>query len=153
MCEQEISIHDYKVFVFDLDDTLYLHNVEYSYREEYTQKIRDFLQHLKDNGKIVCLATHNKSPYYYLSRMDIYNLFHEIIYEKKDVNPKYNSIYEYTNKKYMVQEIIDKTNVSTQDVIFFDDVYYNINEVKSLGIESIRVSPTTGIVLEKINVN
>ncbi len=153
MCEQEISIHDYKVFVFDLDNTLYLHLVDYSYREEYTQKIRDFLQQLKDNGKILCLATHNKSPYSYLSRMDIYDLFHEIIYETRDVHPSLNSIYDYTNKKDMVQEIIDKTNVSTQDVIFFDDVYYNINEVKSLGIESIRVSPKKGIVLEKIKVN
>jgi HAD superfamily phosphatase (TIGR01681 family) len=153
MCEQEISIHDYKVFVFDLDNTLYLHSVDYSYRQEYTQKIKDFLQQLKDNGKILCLATHNKSPYNYLSRMDIYDLFHEIIYEKKDVNPWDNSIYEYTNKKYMIQEIIDKTNVSTQEVIFFDDVYYNVDEVKSLGIESIRVSPKTGIILEKIRVN
>jgi len=152
MCEQEISIHDYKVFVFDLDNTLYLHLVDYSYREEYTQKIKDFLQQLKDNGKILCLATHNKSPYNYLSRMNIYDLFHEIIYEKRDVNPWDNSIYEYTNKKYMLQEIIDKTNVSTQEVIFFDDVYYNVDEVKSLGIESIRVSPKKGIVLEKIRV-
>jgi FMN phosphatase YigB (HAD superfamily) len=53
----------------------------------------------------------------------------------------------------MIQEIIDKTNVSTQEVIFFDDVYYNVDEVKSLGIESVRVSPKIGIVLEKIKVN
>lgn len=153
MCEQEISIHDYKVFVFDLDNTLYLHSVDYSYRQEYTQKIKDFLQNLKDNGKILCLATHNTAPYYYLSRMDIHDLFQEIIYETRDVHPSLNSIYDYTNKKDMIQEIIDKTNVSTQEVIFFDDVCYNINQVKSLGIESIHVSPKKGIVLENIRVN
>jgi HAD superfamily phosphatase (TIGR01681 family) len=150
---ENICIHNYKVFVFDLDDTLYLHRVEVSYRLEYTQKIKEFLQSLKEKGKILCLATHNKSPYSYLHRMEIYDLFHEIIYEKKNVNSYSNSIYEYTNKKDMILEILDKTKMSNEDVIFFDDVDYNIDEVKSLGIETVIVSPKTGIVLEKIHVN
>jgi HAD superfamily phosphatase (TIGR01681 family) len=150
MCEHEISIEDYKVFVFDLDDTLYLHRVDAEYREEYTIKIREFLYSLKESGKIVCLATHNKSPYYYLHKMEIYDLFHEIIYERKDVHPSLNSILEYTNKKDMIQEILEKTNVTNEDVVFFDDHSYNIDEVKSLGIESIYVSPKTGILLENI---
>lgn len=153
MYEQSISIHDYKVFVFDLDDTLYLHRVDWEYRQEYTQKIREFLQCLKDQGKILCLATHNRKPFYYLNKMDMYDMFDEIVYEKKDVSPWSHSIYDYTNKKDMIQEILDKTNTSITDVVFFDDVHYNINEVKSLGIEAIRVSPITGIALDKINVN
>lgn len=150
MIEHEISIEDYKVFVFDLDDTLYLHRVDVEYREEYTIKIREFLNLLKDNGKIICLATHNKSPYHYLYKMDIYDVFHEIIYETKDVNPNKNSILEYTNKKDMIQEILEKTNVTNEDVVFFDDHSYNIDEVKSLGIESVYVSPKTGIIIENI---
>jgi HAD superfamily phosphatase (TIGR01681 family) len=75
----EISIENYKVFVFDLDDTLYLHRVNYDYRIEYTKKIREFLQSLRDMGKILCLATHNKSPYHYLNKMDISELFDEIV--------------------------------------------------------------------------
>jgi HAD superfamily phosphatase (TIGR01681 family) len=148
--EHEISIEDYKVFVFDLDDTLYLHKVDVEYREEYTIKIREFLNLLKDSGKIVCLATHNKSPYHYLYKMDIYDVFHEIIYETRDVNPNKNSILEYTNKKDMIQEILEKTNVTNEDVVFFDDHSYNIDEVKSLGIESVYVSPKTGIIIENI---
>jgi HAD superfamily phosphatase (TIGR01681 family) len=148
--EHEISIDDYKVFVFDLDNTLYLHKVNQKYREMYSIRIRKFLNLLKNNGKIICLASHNKSPYYYLHNMDIYDLFHEIIYEKRDVNPCKNNIYEYTNKKDMIQEILEKTKVTNKDVIFFDDQYYNINEVKSLGIESVYVSPKIGIVLENI---
>lgn len=153
MFEQHISIHNYKVFVFDLDDTLYLHRVDLSYRLEYTQKIKEFLYTLKQQGKILCLATHNRSPYYYLNQMEIYDLFHEIIYEKKDVHPRHNSIYEYTNKKDMIQEILDKTNTSIADVIFFDDVHYNIDEVRSLGIETVIVSPKKGIALENIKIN
>lgn len=148
--ESEISIENYKVFVFDLDDTLYLHDVSIEYREEYNIKIREFLKSLKDDGKIVCLATHNKSPYYYLHKMEIYGLFHEIIYETKDVTSSKNSILEYTNKKDMIQEILEKTNVTNEDVVFFDDQSYNIDEVKSLGIASVHVSPKTGILLENI---
>lgn len=146
----EISIENYKVFVFDLDDTLYLHSVNYDYRVEYTKKIREFLQSLRDMGKILCLATHNKSPYHYLNKMDISDLFDEIVYEQKDVSPNYNSIYEYTNKKDMIQEIIMKTNVSTNDIVFFDDMDYNLQEVKSIGVESIKVYPCKGIVLDSI---
>lgn len=152
MSEQEISIQNYKVFVFDLDDTLYLHRVDLDYREEYTKKIREFLQSLRDMGKILCLATHNKSPYRYLHKMNIHDLFDEIIYEKRDVSPYYNSIYDYTNKKYMIQEIMGKTNVSSEDIVFFDDADYNLEEVKSLGVESIKVSPYKGIILEDISV-
>jgi HAD superfamily phosphatase (TIGR01681 family) len=150
MSEQEISIQDYKVFVFDLDDTLYLHRVDLLYREEYTRKIKEFLQLLKDSGKILCLATHNKSPYHYLHKMDIYDIFHEIIYETRDVHPSLNSIYDYTNKKDMIQEILDKTNSTNNEVIFFDDHMYNINEVKSIGVETVCVSPRTGIMIEKL---
>lgn len=150
MSEQEISIQDYKVFVFDLDDTLYLHNVDLLYREEYTRKVKEFLQLLKDSGKILCLATHNKSPYTYLHKMDIYDIFNEIIYETRNVHPSLNSIYDYTNKKYMIQEILDKTNSKHDEVIFFDDHMYNINEVKSIGVETVYVSPQTGIMIEKL---
>lgn len=150
MSEQPISINNYKVFVFDLDDTLYLHGVDSCYRNEYTKKVKNFLQSLNDSGKIVCLATHNKSPYHYLNRMEIYDMFHEVVYETRDVHPSTNSIYDYTNKKEMIQEILDKTNASIEDVIFFDDHMYNINEVKSIGVETVRVSPTTGILIEKL---
>lgn len=152
MCNQDISIHNYKVFVFDLDNTLYLHSVDYSYRQEYTQKIKEFLQFLKSEGKILCLATHNRQPYYYLNIMEIYDLFHEVVYEQKDVTPRSHTIYEYTNKKEMLQEIIEKTNTSNEEVIFFDDVHYNLKEVKSLGIETVYVSPYKGINIEKISV-
>ena len=150
MSEHEISIGDYKVFVFDLDNTLYLHSVNVEYRDKYTIKIREFLYSLKESGKIVCLATHNKSPYHYLHKMDIYDAFHEIIYETRDVNPYKNSILEYTNKKDMIHEILKKTNLTNEDVVFFDDHSYNIDEVKSLGIESVYVSSKTGILLENI---
>lgn len=148
--QQQISIQNYKVFVFDLDDTLYLHRVDFWYREEYTRKVREFLNSLKESGKILCLATHNKSPYYYLHKMEIYDVFQEIIYETRDVHPSLNSIYDYTNKKDMIQEILDKTNVTNEEVIFFDDHMYNINEVKSIGVETVRVSPRTGIMIENL---
>ena len=138
----------YKVFVFDLDNTLYLHNVDYYYNKEYVRKVKIFLDILKTNNKILCIATHNKEPYSILGKMNMINYFDEIIYEKRNVSPWTHYISEYTNKKEMLYEIINKINVSVNEVVFFDDVDYNINEVQSIGVKSIKVSPVTGIQIE-----
>jgi HAD superfamily phosphatase (TIGR01681 family) len=150
MYREKINIKNYKVFVFDLDNTLYLRRADLIYRKSYNIKIKQFLKFLKDNGKIVCLATHNKSPYKYLFEMDIYDIFQEIIYETRNVSLSKNTIREYTNKKDMIQEILQKTNVSNNDIVFFDDVYYNINQVNSLDIDVVLVSPEIGIIIEDI---
>jgi hypothetical protein len=50
----------------------------------------------------------------------------------------------------MIQEILQKTNVSNNDIVFFDDVYYNINQVNSLDIDVVLVSPEIGIIIEDI---
>ena len=50
----------------------------------------------------------------------------------------------------MLTEIIDKYNCNTNEIIFFDDSIHNINEVKSLGINSILVSDKIGINIDEI---
>lgn len=150
MHRERIDIKNYKVFVFDLDNTLYLHQVDPMYKKVYNIRIKQFLKFLKDDGKIICLATHNKDPYDYLDEMGIYDLFNEIIYETRDVYPYLNTIDEYTNKKDMIQEILHKTNVSNNDIVFFDDGYYNIIQVDSLDIDVVFVSPEIGIIIEDI---
>lgn len=140
-----INIDNFKVFVFDLDNTLYLHDADSNYRNEYSEKIKDFLNQLKQKDKILCIATHNKHPNTILNRMHIYHYFDEIIYEKRNVVPWINNIREYTNKKEMLMEIKMKLDVSNDDIIFFDDVDYNVKEVSSIGIQSIKVSPIKGL--------
>ena len=140
----KINYNNYKIFVFDLDYTLYLHE---HHTSVYTEKIINLLMLLKQNEKILCIATHNKRPYYYLSQIksNIDNFFDKIVFETKDVYPSVNSIKDYTSKKTMLNEIIDTYNCNTNEIIFFDDSNHNINEVTSLGITSLKVSNHTGI--------
>ncbi len=138
----------YKVYVFDLDNTLFLHNNEEKYTEQYHQKVKNYLLNLKRDNKKICLATHNKHPRYYIEKLGLdYNFFDVIVYELKDVNPLINSIQEYTSKKDMILEIIKKTGCRKSQVLFFDDSYYNIRQVQSINVKSVKVSPTFGLYL------
>lgn len=139
---------NYKVYVFDLDNTLFLHNSEETYTARYHKKVKNYLLNLKRDNKKVCLATHNKDPKYYIEKMGLeYDLFDVIVYELKHVNPLSNSISEYTSKKDMILDIVKKTGCRKSQVIFFDDSYYNIRQVQSINVKSVKVSPTIGIYL------
>lgn len=141
------QLKDYKIFVFDLDNTLYLHNVDENYAEMYHKKVKNFLMYLKDNDKILYVATHNFNPTNYLNRINIQPLlFNGIIKETKNVHPSLNSITEYTSKKDMILEILNNHNDLTKnDIIFFDDHDYNIKEVDSINVKSIYVNECKGI--------
>ena len=138
----------YKVFVFDLDNTLYLHNVNSVYSDRYHKDVKVFLENLKNKNKILCIATHNKNPNNYLDKIEISHLFDYIIYEKKNVHPYLNSIHEYTGKDEMIQEIIDKTKFKKEEIIFYDDADYNIKKVENFGVKSVKIDANIGIVFD-----
>jgi HAD superfamily phosphatase (TIGR01681 family) len=137
-----ILLKDYNIFVFDLDNTLYLHKVE---NESYHKKVKNFLVYLKDNNKKLYVATHNFYPKNLLDKLNITELFDGIIKETKDVYPTLNSIMEYTNKKDMILEILKDSDFTTDDVIFFDDHEYNIHQVNSINVKCICVDEFKGI--------
>lgn len=140
----------YKVYVFDLDDTLYLHtNNDDKYKTEYHIKVKKYLLKLKTQNKIICLATHNKDPMYYLKKINIEkHMFDHVVYELKNVNSSVNKIHEYTSKRDMIMEIMVKTGYKKNKVIFFDDSDYNIDQVQSIGVKSIKVSRINGLNLD-----
>jgi len=136
----------FKVYVFDLDDTLYLHrNKDIQYKTEYHIKVKKYLVELKNRNKILCLATHNSNPIEYLKRIGIEDMFDEIVYELKDLRASMNTIDEYTSKREMITDIMKKTGYKKNKIIFFDDSDYNINQVQSMGVKSIKVSNITGL--------
>ena len=146
------QLKDYKIFVFDLDDTLYLRNVDKNYAKVYHKKVKNLLVYLKDNDKILYIATHNFNPNKYLDRINISPLlFDGIIKETKDVNPTLNNIIDYTSKKDMILQILDEqTSLTKDDMIFFDDHYYNIKEVNSIDVKSIYIDENRGINFDDI---
>lgn len=136
---------NFKIYVFDLDNTLFLHNSDYEYTDDYHKRVMEFLQGLKARGKILCIATHNKNPEYYLKRIRIFDLFDYIIHERKNVNCFYNTIEDYTGKNEMIEEILDLTKCKKEEVIFFDDADYNIKQVEMIGVKSVKVCDQKGI--------
>ena len=134
-----------KVYVFDLDNTLFLHHSEANYAEKYHKDVGSFLIKLKMENKKLYIASHNKAPYWYLDRIGIRYLFDDVIYEKKDMNCRINKIDEYTSKKDMLLEIMKKEMCTNSEIIFFDDHDYNISQVMSLNVKSIKVDPVKGI--------
>lgn len=146
------QLKDYKIFVFDLDNTLYLHKVDRVYAKVYHKKVKNLLVYLKDNDKILYIATHNFNPDNYLNRINISpSLFNGIIKETKDVDPMLNSIMDYTSKKDMILEIVDKhTCLTTNDIVFFDDHNFNIKEVEKVNVKSVYVDDLKGINFSEI---
>lgn len=141
------QLKDYKIFVFDLDNTLFLHKVNSIKRQNYNRKLKNFLYYLKDNDKLLYIATHNFDPEPLLYKIDISSsLFNGIIKETRDLHPGLNTIEEYTNKKDMILEILNiHKNLSSKDVVFFDDYIYNIKQVESINVKSIYVKDLQGI--------
>ena len=130
-----------KVYIFDLDNTLYLREVDPDYKIIYEYELIIFLNNLKKNNKILAIASHNTIPRYYLEKINICNYFDYIIGE-------------YPRSKYcMIEEIlknikIDKC-ITKNDVIFFDDLNSNIKNCQENGIKSIKVDPKKGIEFQK----
>ena len=146
-----IDLKDYKIFVFDLDNTLYLHKANPFYAKKYHEQVKNFLVNLKNNDKILYIATHNMNPDKFLSKLNIQLLFNGIIKETKKVNPIFNSIFDYTSKKDMIFEILDKhIDFIKNDVIFFDDHIHNISEIQSINVKSILVDKYLGINFSEI---
>jgi HAD superfamily phosphatase (TIGR01681 family) len=123
-----------KLYIFDLDDTLYLRcTTDYTILHKY---IKEIIRKLHKAGKILCIASHNTSVEYCLKELDIHHLFTYIIGEY----PR--------NKGNMILEILEYTNINKDDAIFFDDLYKNIQAVSDLGVDSYHIKSNLGI-LEK----
>ena len=133
----------YKLFVFDLDNTLYLHEISKEKREEYEIRLKKMLRVLKKNGKKIGLASFNSNPNKFLIRMDIMKYFDVIIGEYP--------IGKYSRDKLsMIHEIMDKTDSCNNETVFFDDLYSNIHKVKQDDIKCIYVIPFIGIEIDEI---
>lgn len=61
-----------------------------------------------------------------------------------------NSINDYTSKKDMILEIVEHTNLTTNDIVFFDDHNFNIKEVEKVNVKSVYVDDLKGIDFSEI---
>ena len=132
-----MTIDKKKLFVFDLDDTLYLRTLykkgNLTYCKIYEEKIKNIIYKLKSNGHYIALASHNTYPYNELHRMNIIHFFDYIIGE-------------YPRSKVdMINEIVNSTNYNIDDVLFFDDNLSVVKEVVKHNIKTYYVITDYGI--------
>jgi hydroxymethylpyrimidine pyrophosphatase-like HAD family hydrolase len=154
--------------MFDLDDTIYLPRGpnDKDKVEKYHIAIKNFLETLYNQGKKLCLVTHNIYPDNILKKLHIEHLFEIIskpsIIRHSDLQtiqiPKtVTRLVTYSggivslieNKDTMISRILKQFNIKKEKVIFFDDFLLNIEHVRNLGIESIHVG-VNGIDLDNI---
>ena len=79
MFSSKLNVSDYSLFVFDLDNTLFLHSVNNAYKIKYEKQLGEFLNYLKNNNKKLVIASHNQNPNLYLEQMKISELFDDVI--------------------------------------------------------------------------
>lgn len=148
MQSKDRRIRYYKVYVFDLDNTLYLH--KRNDKDNIHKEVKRHLETLKSRGKKLYVATHNKYPWDLMREMDILDIVHGVKYEKKNVHPWMNSINEYTNKAEMINEIIKEEECCVDDVVFFDDADYNVMNVRKIGVRSVLIDEKKGIEFDQL---
>lgn len=127
-------IDDKKLFVFDLDNTLYLWNVDDRTRMDYEQRLSNFLHFLKWKQKRLAIASFHTDPEMILKRMGIHHLFDVIIGRNRTFR-----------KDDMLCNIMEITNCKPNDTVFFDDMYDNVRTVRFMGIECVLVNQRRGI--------
>lgn len=142
-CNHMMHIHipsNLKIIVFDLDETL--HNNSKSYMP---LTVREILTHLYHNNIILTIASLNTNATMFLENYNILHMFSFVECRKhsKDCVTE-EDIEEYTSltKTKMLQRLMNKCNVNHDEVLFFDDCFYNIIDAKDMKIKSIIVNPT-----------
>lgn len=153
-----------KLFVFDLDDTLYNNfciSGDIVLTSEYKENLYNFIKNLKNSGKILAIASHNAKPKETFKTMKVCKFFDEDLilgpkhiyenekhlYDAKKLKFSYFADYTYyPRKSEMIKELMEKFNVNTEEVIFFDDDPGHIYDVdKNLNVTSIHVKRGEGI--------
>lgn len=159
-----------KLYVFDLDDTLYIdNNLNESF--EYNKKIKDLLSKIKQSGSKIAVLTYNITAKAYIQKLGLESYIDLLFISAYVLDPeqqdtfvnnykhiiKFNRSYLYKKiyyiyKSHTIQYLLEKADVLNHEVIFFDDDITNVYDVLSKNIESIHVL-SSGIDFESIYKN
>ena len=151
-----MSLLSKNVFFFHLDDTLDLGWTRIEYRKSYEKKVKQALEKLVSQNKILVLVTHNCSPKTALERMGIQDLFSKIVspevvsydrqreikYSPRIVYYRHASfgIVLLENKASMVERVLQELGRTADEAVFFDDNDWHVDCVAEYGVESILVN-------------
>lgn len=131
MCATKQQNTSKKVFIFDLDCTLWNDNFKL-YPQTY-----DVLNLIKGRAKMY-VASHNLLGEKILEEKGLLKYFEDCSCFCVFKNGMYS---KFEN----IRHLIIKHNINPSDIVFFDDVMQNCRECSINGILSIKVNPYTGI--------
>ena len=137
------------VFVFDLDFTLWdaggtwcdctmppYKNVNNHIEDFNGSKIQLYadvikiLESLKQQGKTIAVASRTNAPNIAREFLERFNIRQYIDIE--EIYPR--------GKTAHLSKIMEQTNASEEDIVFFDDEMRNISDVSRMGIESVYIN-------------
>jgi HAD superfamily phosphatase (TIGR01681 family) len=109
--------------IFDLDDTLICKNTRSLF-----YNVKNILQRLKDIGFIIGLASYNAHAEKILELHKIKHFFDFIEYEDT------RGVKHLDMKKNMLNNIIHKSGIPSEECLFLDDQIRFLNTAKDLGM-------------------
>ena len=122
-----------KLVIFDLDDTL-VHEGFENYNEHLLcNDVLNVLEDLKRNGHLLAIASHNEDAENIAKKCGISHFFDIIVGS------------DTYSKLPLVEEILEFTKKTKDDIVFFDDLYENINELHRNGIKAKKVNWKIGV--------
>ncbi|KAI8825172.1 uncharacterized protein EV422DRAFT_564506 [Fimicolochytrium jonesii] len=125
---------DKRLYIFDLDNTLYLGRAERHRRLQYERRLLPFLNNLAAHGHLLAVATFNTDAEVLLLNMGIRSLFDSVVQTAR------------ATKSEMVSSICSKyPYIPTHNVHYYDDDYDSVMDVRALGIRATNVAPLTGV--------
>ncbi|KAJ3164707.1 hypothetical protein HDU88_005142 [Geranomyces variabilis] len=138
------------LFIFDLDDTLYLWKLGPAARAAYEAKLRTYLERLRDDGATLAVASFNRNACRVLTSMGIRHLFSQVICPQElrtgplAADPALE--FDDEDKASMVLRICNSfPDIPRENVRFFDDDVDSVEAVQALGIFATTVSARRGI--------
>lgn len=122
--------------VFDIDDTIYVHNEQLDY-DKITPDIRlqTLLQTIPYPKYVLTNATYGHANEI-INRLEIYEHFKKV-YSRDNIPAMKPEPHCY----YAVFEDIQKSYIDVPDIIFFDDLLNNLASAKERGWITVWISP------------
>lgn len=128
-----------RIVIFDLDDTLIHEGFEdYAHLGEMLlfKEVKSVLEYLKEKGHTLAIASHNEQAEFLLKSCNIHHFFEVVV---GYCPPSFE-------KMPLVEDVLKCVqHMETSDVVFFDDLYENVTELKRKGIRAKMVSWEHGI--------
>ncbi|WP_372776087.1 magnesium-dependent phosphatase-1 [Mangrovibacterium sp.] len=92
-------------------------------------EVKEILTELKEEGHLIALASRTNAPTVAKQLLHMFEIDHFI--DSREIYPG--------SKLTHFDRILKELKVAKEDVVFFDDEYRNVEEIRSIGIESVLV--------------